>query len=427
MLGIIGGGLSGVSLGYFVKDAQILEKSNLIGGLLSSIREEGFTFDLAGGHILFSRNNDVLEFMKKILADNLVTRRRNTKVYYKGLHVKYPFENGLSDLPLQENYECLMDFIKTAIKAGKGEIPKPENFKEWIYQTYGEGIAEKYLIPYNRKIWKYDPAKMSIHWVYDRIPMPPIEDVIKGSLGLESEGYTHQLNFFYPRYGGIQSLIEKLAAKQKIITNFNVEHIEKKNKTWAVSDGEQTIYYEDIVSTIPLPDLIKCLDDVPRKVRDATNNLKYNSLITVMLGFNHKVSDLSWLYFPGDEIFHRLNFVSNFSDKVTPPGKSSMIAEITYQKGDKTDMMSDSEVLETTLSQIDQKIASKDDVCYSKVNRVKYAYVVYDIDYPENIELIRTFLQERGIKTLGRFAKWEYYNMDACISSSMELSKELHT
>ena len=97
---ILGGGLSGLTLGSLLKDDfLILEKNHECGGLCRSLTSEGFTFDWGGSHIIFSKDEDVLKFMVDKLGSNIVRNKRNTKIFFKGKYVKYPFENGLSDLP----------------------------------------------------------------------------------------------------------------------------------------------------------------------------------------------------------------------------------------------------------------------------------------------------------------------------------------
>jgi protoporphyrinogen oxidase len=216
---VLGGGLTGLTIGYLLDelgvDFEVLEKESECGGLMRTLQKGGFTFDYGGSHIIFSKNKEILDFMLKLLGSNKVRNRRNTKVLYKGkYYVKYPFENGLADLPVKENFECLYHFIKNLVKREKGELKNPSNLKEWCYYTFGEGIAEKYLIPYNEKIWKYPTEKMGLEWV-ERMPNPPIEDIIKSSLGIQTEGYTHQLHFYYPKVGGIQALIKSLEEKNQ--------------------------------------------------------------------------------------------------------------------------------------------------------------------------------------------------------------------
>ena len=107
--------MSGLSLGYFLNqknvDFILLEKSNEVGGLLRLIQLEDFTFDIGGSHVIFSKDKEILNFMISLLGDSIIKNRRNTKILYKGNYVKYPFENGLSDLPEEDNFECIHYFI----------------------------------------------------------------------------------------------------------------------------------------------------------------------------------------------------------------------------------------------------------------------------------------------------------------------------
>lgn len=420
MLGILGGGLSGLSLAHLIPNSQVLEKSSRPGGLMQSITENGFTFDLSGGHILFSKNKEVMDFMLSILGDNICQRTRNTKISYNGSLIKYPFENGLSDLSKEENFECVSDFIK----AKQMNHPK-RDFAEYLISTYGRSISEKYLIPYNQKIWKYPLNKMSTHWCEERMPQPSIDAVLKASLGIKSEGYLHQLNFYYPRIGGIESFITALAKDKNIICNREVTYIDKtRDGNWYIETkpGYYQIY-DDIVSTMPLPTLISCLDDVPDNVKSAVSNLKYNSLITVMIGVDYPLESYSWIYYPDKKhIYHRVNLVSNFSDQVAPDGHGAMIFEITCHENDKIYNLSDNKIIETVLDQADI-VSSK--VVYSRVHRTKHAYIIYDNQYHKNISIIKSFLKEKGIRTLGRFSEWEYYNMDHCIEKAMAMSERI--
>ena len=227
-IGILGGGLTGLTIASNLKyDCEVLEKNKECGGLCRSLKEKGFTFDFGGAHIIYSKNQEIIKYIKKVLGKNCRQGRRNNKIYFKGRFVKYPFENGLSDLSPEDNFECLYYYLNNKYK-------KPSNFGEWLYYTFGKGIAEKYLIPYNRKIWKYPPEKMSFHWV-ERLPKPPIEDVIKSAVGISTEGYTHQLYFCYPEQEGIQGLIKAFERRSpEISRNFKIKKIKREKRKWIV-------------------------------------------------------------------------------------------------------------------------------------------------------------------------------------------------
>ena len=183
-VGILGGGLVGLVIGSHCRhDCEILESSERPGGHCQSLVRDGYTFDIGGPHILFSRDKDILAYMLERIGPNIEQRRRNNRILYKGRYVKYPFENGLGDLAPHDRFECLYHYLNN-------DYPPSTNFKGWIYHNFGKGIAEKYMIPYNEKIWNIPADQMSTDWVEGRVPRPPAEDVIKAAVGVETEGYT---------------------------------------------------------------------------------------------------------------------------------------------------------------------------------------------------------------------------------------------
>ncbi len=425
---ILGGGLTGITLARLLhesgEEVTVLEREPECGGLCRSRSASGFTFDVGGSHIIFSRDAEVLGFMLEQLGSNRTENSRNTKVYYKGRYIKYPFENGLSGLPKEDLFFCINEFVRTLIAHEKGELPPPANFQEWILHTFGRGIAETYLIPYNEKIWKYPARKMSLHWVEGRIPRPPVEDVIRSAIGIETEGYTHQSRFHYPLRGGIEALIRSIAAplQDNIRTGFSVSSIRGTEGDWIVGDGNEEIRCERIVSTIPLQQLLGSLEGVPGSVLRACRALKYNSLASVCIGLRGSVPGISWMYVPQPELglFNRISFPSSYSPEVAPPGHASILAEITYREGDAVAAMPDTALVQHTLEALERMdILSRSDVVYTRVERQKYAYVIYDLDYQRNIVRIKEYCARRRIGLVGRFAEFEYLNMDGCIRNAM--------
>jgi len=427
-VGILGGGLSGLTLGHMLNQKgiqfEILERESCPGGLMRSVESNGYIFDYGGSHIIFSKDTEVMDFILSLLGDNKIRNKRNTKVLYGGNYVKYPFENGLSDLSIEDNYECLMAFLATYIKREKGELSPPKNLREWCYYNFGKGIAEKYLLPYNEKIWKFPPERTALDWV-ERIPQPPLEDIIKSSLGISTEGYIHQLYFYYPLTGGIQEIVRALSKDilQSIKPDFEVKHISKGHHGWSVSNGDVDVHFDRLVSTIPVHELISALDGVPLNVTNAVNNLKYNSLITIGIGINGaNLPDLSWLYIPDKGVLtHRISFPSGYSTGTVPPEKSSILAEITCNYGDALWNLSDDELIDKTINDLNRlNIISKDDVSFTVLKRLKYAYVINDLDYQKNLTIVIEFLKSQGIDSVGRFAEFQYLNMDGCIRNAMD-------
>ncbi|MFY9750924.1 MAG: FAD-dependent oxidoreductase [Methanoregula sp.] len=426
---ILGGGLSGLTLARLLyekgTDLVILEAEPEYGGLCRSCTRDGFTFDTGGSHIIFSRDSEVLSFMRKMISGNEQENTRNTKIFYKGRYMKYPFENGLSDLPAEDLFFCISEFVKTLVAVEKGELPPPKTFRDWIYYTFGKGIAECYMVPYNEKIWKYPTSDMSLHWVDGRIPRPPVDDVIKSAIGIPTEGYTHQLVFSYPLDGGIEALVKAIARPVEpfIKTGFRIRSIRKEAGRWLISDGAEMIEADRIISTIPIQHLIAALDGVPKEVRKACDALTYNSLVCVNIGVRGGVPEYSWLYVPDPALgkTNRVSFPSQYSQNVAPAGCSAILAEITHQPGDPVARMSDEDLIaEVNGTLTEMGIVTPERVVFSSVVRQPFAYVVYDKRYQENIAVVRDYCRNLGISLVGRFSQFEYLNMDGCIRSVLD-------
>ncbi|MCX6686325.1 MAG: NAD(P)-binding protein, partial [Methanoregula sp.] len=67
---ILGGGLTGLTLARLLHerddDVIVLEAEPEYGGLCRTNVENGFTFDIGGSHIIFSRDTEVLAFMRRM-------------------------------------------------------------------------------------------------------------------------------------------------------------------------------------------------------------------------------------------------------------------------------------------------------------------------------------------------------------------------
>ena len=422
-IGILGGGLAGISIAaHLDQDCEVLEKEARGGGHCLSVQEQGFTYDAGGPHIIFSRNQEMVDYMVSLLGGNVHRARRNNKIFYKGRYVKYPFENGLYDLDPQDRFECLYHYIKN-------DYPAPTNFKEWIYHHFGKGLAEKYLIPYNEKIWNVPAEQLGLEWVEGRVPKPPVEDVIKAAVGVETEGYTHQLYYNYPLHGGIESLPRALAKRvRKFVPDFAVGRIWKEGDRWCVTNGRTTRRYDKIVSTIPIQELAQMLSGTPADIQASVNALRYNSLVTVAVGLDTaRLPDYTAIYVPDPEMrFHRLSFPAVFSPHNAPAGKSIIEAEITTNPGDGTHEMTDQAILDDVIGDLESMdLITRSEVCYGRVLRSKYGYVVQDDNYRKHVKRAKDYFEGVGISLCGRVAEFEYINMDVCIDRARKLAERL--
>jgi protoporphyrinogen oxidase len=422
--GILGGGLSGLTVAAHLEDdCEVLEADPFPGGHCGSVIEQGFTFDAGGPHIIFSRNAKTLDFMLSLLGRNISRGRRNNKIFYNGRYVKYPFENGLFDLAPQDRFECLRDYVSNA-------HPPPANFRQWMFHTFGTAITEKYLLPYNEKIWKVPAEQMSLDWVEGRIPRPPLEDVIKAAVGVETEGYQHQLFFYYPTRGGIQSLPDAMARRvPRLTTNFRVHNVRRTGDAWAVTDGEREYRYRHLVSTLPINEMAHKFEGVPDDIKRCGDSLRFNSLVTITIGLaSERLPDYSAIYVPSPELpFHRVSFPAIFSPQNVPAGKSLIQAEITCMPSHGIWGADDSEILNRVVDGLRaMELVRPEEICYAKVIRTKYGYVVQDFTYREHLQKLKSYFEQQGITLCGRNAQFEYINMDQCIEGAQKVAARLN-
>jgi protoporphyrinogen oxidase len=422
-IGILGGGISGLTLQRFLEHpSEVLEKASRPGGLCRSFWKDGFAFDI-GGHILFSKHQHVTDLVNSILGDNINYCKRANKILFKGRYVKYPFENDLGSLDKEDAFDCLIGYLKNDFQG------EPANLEEWAYAAFGRGIADRYLIPYNRKIWKMEPRDMGLEWV-GRIPRPPLEDVVRSAMGIETEGYTHQLYFRYPLHGGFESVVKAMIKDPAHVhCGIKVEKIRKVGDRWHVATNREERLYDRLVMAFPVMDAVGCFDNVPDEVHEALRGLRYNALRLAFIAVNNEsLMDKSAVYIPDPSVApHRVCYMGFFSPNTVRPGTSSLVAETTTRPGDAVDRLSDDDFLDRVIGDLDRVgIIRKQDVILRDTRRIEYAYPVYDRDHGKNTTVLRRWFESLGIDQLGRFAEFDYINSDECIHRAMQLAKKLN-
>lgn len=428
-IGILGGGVAGVSMGRLLNqghEVTILEAEATAGGLARSFPFRGFWYDV-GPHIIFSRNRVILDHMLALAPDELMPHERSNQIWYKGRLIKYPFENFLGQLPPEEIAHCVDTFLNNPY-----ENYKPGNMLQFFLRTFGSGITDTYLRPYNAKIWKYDPAFLDLQMV-ERIPKPPAEDVLSGARGEFKEGYTHQVHFYYPRRGGIQvffdKMVQALPANARLLRGKAVSRILHDGCRWQVTckDGSHC-EFDRVVNCMPLHELFPCLQlDIPQQVREALARLRYNSMWLGLIVFRKDNAGHNFAFnIPHPEVlFHRVSKLNFLGE--APPAESGFLFEVTFREDSPVASYSQEQIKEAILSGFEyMNIASREDFIDIDIRRIKYAYVIYDLMHRHNADTVLGYLRSVGMPSCGRFAEFEYVNMDNVIERAMKLADQLN-
>ena len=189
---ILGAGLCGLSAAYHleekgISDYLILERDFKVGGLARTEAFEGFSFDHAI-HVWYSRDPYAEELIyRKLLQGNLLRQIRRSYCYSAGVYTEFPYQLNLHRLPPRIIHKNIMGLIEARCELPREESPL--HFEAWIYRTFGQGIAENFMIPYNRRQWAWNLQEMNYDWIADRVPMPDIGEVLQGALQPQEKKY----------------------------------------------------------------------------------------------------------------------------------------------------------------------------------------------------------------------------------------------
>ena len=430
---ILGAGISGLSLARFLieggvpaEELHIFEASNEVGGLCRSKVVDGFTYDRAGGHILYSKDAAARDWMVSCTGgpDAFSESARQTRIRFGDRWVHYPFENGLCDLPPEINQECISGYIAAWKARTDSGSNAPDDFDSWVRWRFGEGIHAHFMQPYNEKIWKRDLRELSSDWVAGRVPEAPLEDVIKASEGVRTEGYVHQSIFQYPQHGGFQAITDGIASTltERVRLNTRVTQLTRHGEGWRV-DGED---FDLVVSTLPMTELPKLIEGMPQEVSAAMGGLLFNSLSSILLAIDHdEQPQHSWVYLPHESQgpANRVTYISNYSDHNAPAGRSGLQCEVNW-RGDEPAPGKEL-AAEVTAGLENAGILESGQVLFSDRTDVRHAYIVYTHGFADRRQRSIDWLESQGIHPLGRFGRFDYYNSDQCVIAARELAASL--
>ena len=428
-IAILGGGISGAALARLLAvdghDVVVLERAERPGGLCKSRRYGEFTFDEAGGHIVFSKDKKVLDWQLARCGgeDGTVRTVRNTKIRWHDRWVPYPFENGVGHLTKAAIVDCVAGYIEAFAERRAG-APCPANFGDWIDWRMGKGFARHFMVPYNEKIWKCDLRTMASDWVAGRVPEAPIEDIVKSAVGIDTEGYTHQSVFWFPKHGGFETMVRGTVAGGGFTLHCGtpVQRVERKGAGYAVN-GEA---FDLVVNTVPLPQIESAFVDIPEPVRADIRELRPISLINLMIGvkLDEPLPPLSWIYLPFAEQgpTNRVTYFSNYSPHNAPAGHGSFLAEVTHRG----ELRPDAAWLRDTVAALGRAgILRPEQVVLTEWCNNEYAYIYQGLAFQQRIGRVRKWFDDSGYLTFGRFGRYEYHNSDQCIARAMQVHQHI--
>jgi len=426
MILILGGGLAGMSTAYHLgqRPHRVVEAADQPGGLCNSRTIDGYVFDYTG-HLLHLRDKRILEWVDELCPDTFDEIERVAQIRSHGATLPFPFQANLHGLPKSVVADCVTGFVESL------DRPVPDDsrasFEEWSLAVFGRGISDAFMLPYNEKLFRRAPAKMTADWVSWAVPRPTLNEVVQGALGIENRGMGYNSKFRYPRDGGIGVLPAALAKRvQHMRTGYRVESINLAERSARFSNGE-SIRFDSLVVTIPLPTFLGMLEGAADDLTAERHRLDWSVVECLNLGVRRpELADgAHWMYFPdADAPFYRVGFPSNFSSTVAPKDCSSMYVEFGTRRGESFDR----ETMERqTLQALRREgiLAESDEIPVRNWIRIDPGYVIFDSDRQEVMRRVVPELEEQGVHLIGRYGAWTYSYMERALLDGLELAERL--
>ena len=417
---VIGAGISGLAFGYFTKKPfVILEKESTVGGLCKSIKDNGFTFDYSG-HFIHIKDNKIKCLIEKLIGKKLLKVQRNSVILFKDKILPFPFQANLYYLDEKYKQEC----IKGIQNRKNIKIYDDMPFINWSKAMFGDGITKYFMQPYNQKLWNYNLKKLTAAWTAPFVPKPKQENIIKSAYKKNDTKYGYNSYFYYPQNNGCQEMINGFYKKLKnsIFTNSKVKEIDLKNKK--VLAGGKYYSYTNIISSMPLKELLLIIKNLPKEICQLIKNLECTSTRCINIGLKYKkslpkkIKDIHWIYIPEQKYpFYRVGIYSNVSKKLAPKNCYSLYVEMSNIKNcdNIIPLLKDIGIIN-----IDDEILSLN------VVDMKYAYVIFNKERQESLNKINTFLNKKNIYCIGRYGTWEYSFIEKNITDAKNLALTLN-
>jgi protoporphyrinogen oxidase len=421
---VIGGGPSGLAVAHALQgDTLVLEKESTVGGLCRSITHMGGVFDI-GGHSFHTPHPEVYELVQELLDGQLFLQRRDARVFSHGTLIPYPFQKHFDQLPDPDVVRECEEGLRQAGTHGA----EPDNFQEYIVEKFGPGIAEHFMLPYNRKLWARDIRKISCEWTSERVAGAKGEKESFLRTGEQRKPLQAETEVGYPPEGGYEEIYARLARRVPAVeTGAAVTRIDPVRRIAFTADGREYAW-ESLVSTMPLPLLLRVVDGVPEELKEQADHLDYMSLrVELLLTRRPLETPIQRIYVADPDIPpHKIAMNHNSSDHLRAQPHHAIMAEVSWSPDKPVDVDGIAPATIEFLCRVGV-LSTPDDILWTGHVDVKYAYPVYTHDRPGIVGRIKEWLARSDIHTLGRFGEWEYINSDKCVAKGLALGRKLRS
>lgn len=396
--------------------ADLYDKSTSFGGHTSSTRFEGrYTFD-EGPHISFTTNERLQQLFATNVDGEYEVIQAHINNYWKGHWVKHPAQCHLHGLPPDLVTTILLELADARDDVG-AEI---RNYEDWLVASYGRTFAENFPIPYNLKYHTTSPRNMTTDWLGPRMYRPSLEEAIRGALAPTTKVVHYVDRFRYPTRGGFASYVLPFSRYAQVHLDHEAVAIDPVARLVRFRSGA-VVPYRRLISSIPLPELIRMVADAPPSVVEASEALACTTCVLVNLVVDRpEISDAHITYFYDPDIFFsRVSHPTMFSPENAPPGTSSVQVETYWSRKYRPLDRRPDDCVTPVLADLRRcGILREDDgVLFRSTSVIDYANVIFDLEYPRALATVHGYLDEIGVLYCGRYGEWAHLWTDQAFES----------
>jgi protoporphyrinogen oxidase len=399
---ILGGGIAGLAASHKLREHNMLnvvyEARSNFGGLLDNFEVSGFRFDQAI-HLSFADDEK-----SRAIFDQTpyLTHKPESLCFEEGAWLRHPIQNNLYPLPVDEKVELIEGFVT------RPDI-SVDNYEDWLRFQYGHTFAERYPLKYTKKYWGVDAKELGLDWIGSRMHTATLKQVLEGAFTDKVPNYYYAKEMRYPKVGGYKRFLDPLLPGLNINLSKRCVAVDLHERSVSFESGE-TIKFDRLISTIPLPQLISCISDVPNHVREASEKLQWTKVFIVSIGLNKSASLKEiWTYIYDEAILASRVYAPNLkSPDNCPDGCSSLQFEI-YLSNKATQVPTAEKCLENSICAMEKmQIASRSEIAVTDVRLLEYGNVTFYKNMEDDRKLITDWLVQSNVELAGRFGCWDY-------------------
>jgi protoporphyrinogen oxidase len=433
---ILGGGPAGLGVAYYAHRAGLpfvlFERSSELGGMCRTLSCGEHLYD-CGAHRFHDRDPEITRDIIELLGDDLIRVEAPSAVLDRGRFNAFPPTplNVILACGLREAGHICLDLLRSSLRR-----PRPAaSFEDFAVSRFGETLARRILLNYSAKLWGLPTDQLSPDIATRRLQGMTLRSLFYELVWPGSKTKHIDGSFLYPRrgYGQITDALVRALPSESIRTGSEVAALECDNgvlRRIHFAGGRMLEARGKIVSTLPLPLLVKMLGDaLPDPAREAASRLRFRHIRLLFLRLKSaRLSGHASIYVP-DPAFcvSRIYEPRIRSAAMAPDGETSVVAEAPCFLGDAVERLSADEFAERVVGELTAlRILHPRDVIEARHHFIANAYPVYTNGYAEDVRVIREALARiANLETIGRAGRFFYSHLHDQLRFGKDYVREL--